>query len=399
MVTASTRNCAVSVGEDARDLRRREQHERELAALREQHRRSRCASSLPRLRDAQMPYSSSAFNAISPSATPSTARGMRAKQREIGAHPDRHEEEPHQQPLERLDVGFELVAELGIGEQHAGEERAERHRQADRLHQQRGADDDEQRGRGEHFAAAEARDELQRRAGSATRLTTMTSTIAATPFAASIQPLSRAGLVGARAAAGARSAESPPDPGTAGSRTRAVRSDSTARRARRATRARSPSTTSRGRSRRRWPPARRNRARARRTANATPVTSDLRAAQPEHGLAQRPQPRRLELQPDQEQQQHHAELGEAQRCLRVADDAEPPRADERAGGEVAQHRAELAAAGRAARRRRRSRERSRRVPEAPWRSLFRVDFARLSYPEPGARTDQRCGTFWILPMS
>ena len=40
--------------------------------------------------------------------------------------------------------------------------------------------------RGEDFAAAEARDELEQRDGPARRLTTMTSTIAATPFAASI---------------------------------------------------------------------------------------------------------------------------------------------------------------------------------------------------------------------
>ena len=65
---------------------------------------------------------------------------------------------PEQQALERLDVGLEFVAELGIGEQHAGEKRAERHRQADFLHDQRGADHQQQRRRGEHFAAAVARD-------------------------------------------------------------------------------------------------------------------------------------------------------------------------------------------------------------------------------------------------
>jgi len=41
---------------------------------------------------------------------------MRCKQIEVGAHPDGHEEQPEQQSLERLDVGLELMPELGIGE-------------------------------------------------------------------------------------------------------------------------------------------------------------------------------------------------------------------------------------------------------------------------------------------
>ncbi len=68
---------------------------------------------------------------------------------------------------------------------------------------------------------------------------------------------------------------------------------------------------------------------------------DLRAAQTEHRLAQRPQPRRLELESDQEQQQHHAQLGDVQRGFGVADEAEAPRADDRARGEIAEHRAQL----------------------------------------------------------
>ena len=45
--------------------------------------------------------------------------------------PDRDEEQAQQQALERLDVGLELVAVLRVGQQHAGQERAQRHRQAD----------------------------------------------------------------------------------------------------------------------------------------------------------------------------------------------------------------------------------------------------------------------------
>ena len=72
----------------------------------------------------------------------------------VDGHADAHEEQREQQAAERLDVGFELVAIGRFREQHAGEERAERHRHADRLHQQRGAEHDQQRGRGHHLARA-----------------------------------------------------------------------------------------------------------------------------------------------------------------------------------------------------------------------------------------------------
>ena len=72
---------------------------------------------------------------------------LRREEAEVGVHADRDEEEPEQESLERLDVGLELVPIFAVGEQHAGDERAERHGQADHIEQQRGADDDEQ-GRG-----------------------------------------------------------------------------------------------------------------------------------------------------------------------------------------------------------------------------------------------------------
>ena len=59
-----------------------------------------------------------------------------------------------QQAAERLDVGLELVAVVRFREQHAGEKRAERHRHADDVHQQRGAEHDQQRGGGHHLARA-----------------------------------------------------------------------------------------------------------------------------------------------------------------------------------------------------------------------------------------------------
>jgi hypothetical protein len=46
--------------------------------------------------------------------------------------------------------------------------------------------------------------------------------------------------------------------------------------------------------------------------------SHLRAAQAENRTAQRPQPRRVELEADQEEEQHHAELGDVQGGFDVA---------------------------------------------------------------------------------
>ena len=45
---------------------------------------------------------------------------------QIDRHADGDEEHGEQQPLERADVSLDLVAVFGIGEQRAGDERAER---------------------------------------------------------------------------------------------------------------------------------------------------------------------------------------------------------------------------------------------------------------------------------
>ena len=81
---------------------------------------------------------------------------MLAHERKVDRHADRHEEQPEQDAAERLDIGLELVAEVRLGEEKAGEERAHRHREADFLHQRRGAEHHEER-RGRHdFAGAAA---------------------------------------------------------------------------------------------------------------------------------------------------------------------------------------------------------------------------------------------------
>ena len=49
----------------------------------------------------------------------------------VDRHADAHEEQAEQDAAERLDVGLELMAEVRFGEEHAGEEGAHGHRQAD----------------------------------------------------------------------------------------------------------------------------------------------------------------------------------------------------------------------------------------------------------------------------
>ena len=67
---------------------------------------------------------------------------------------------------------------------------------------------------------------------------------------------------------------------------------------------------------------------------------DLRHAEPEDLPSQAPQPRRLHLESDDEQEHHHAEFGDMQDRLRVGEQPQPERADHEPGRQVAQHRPE-----------------------------------------------------------
>ena len=81
----------------------------------------------------------------------------------VRAHAHGYEEKTEQEALEGLDVGLQFVAKFRIGEEHPGEEGAERRRQADFLHDERSAHHEQQRRRGKYFAAAVARHRLQHR--------------------------------------------------------------------------------------------------------------------------------------------------------------------------------------------------------------------------------------------
>ena len=64
-------------------------------------------------------------------------RELRRDQAQVEQHADRDEEQPEQHVAERLDVLLDLVAVLGLGDQHAGEEGAQRQRQAGELGEER----------------------------------------------------------------------------------------------------------------------------------------------------------------------------------------------------------------------------------------------------------------------
>ncbi len=60
-----------------------------------------------------------------PGGEPQKPHRLGKQQPQIGRHADRDEEQTEQQPLERLEIRFELVPELAVGQQHAREERTE----------------------------------------------------------------------------------------------------------------------------------------------------------------------------------------------------------------------------------------------------------------------------------
>ncbi len=148
--------------EDARRLRHREHHERELAPLPEQRAER---EPLP-LRHAERPGQRDQHRELdadeSGDEQQQQAR-MAGDLAEVYRHADGDEEEAEQQALERLDVGLQRAPVLGTREQHAGDERAERHRQSGEAHQLGDAEDEQQCERGEDLALVGLRDDPQDR--------------------------------------------------------------------------------------------------------------------------------------------------------------------------------------------------------------------------------------------
>ncbi len=83
---------------------------------------------------------------------------------QVQGHADGHEEQAEEEPPERRDVDRHLMAVLGVGDHHAGEEGAERHGQPGRLGREADTEDEQQRRTGEHLRRAGAGGETEERA-------------------------------------------------------------------------------------------------------------------------------------------------------------------------------------------------------------------------------------------
>lgn len=89
----------------------------------------------------------------------------RRHQAEIDAHAHGDEEQPHEQPLERLDVRFEGMPVFGTSQEHARQERSEAHGDPGGVHQEGDAQDEEQGEARKHLAHSGARENAQHGAG------------------------------------------------------------------------------------------------------------------------------------------------------------------------------------------------------------------------------------------
>ncbi len=148
--------------EDARRQRGGIEHEGEFAALREQ---GRALHGLAVIR-AERPRDCIDSQRLHGHECGDAGRNdlpVRRDDAEVERHADREEEQSEQDAAKRLDVGFELMPERRFGQQHAGDECAHRHRQAAPLHEQRGAEHDQQRRSGHDVPAAERSDDAEHR--------------------------------------------------------------------------------------------------------------------------------------------------------------------------------------------------------------------------------------------
>jgi hypothetical protein len=73
---------------------------------------------------------------------------------QIEQHADRDEKQPQQQLTKRPDDRIDLMTVLGLGQQHPGQERTQRHRQPEQLRDPRGRQHDQQCREREQLAQA-----------------------------------------------------------------------------------------------------------------------------------------------------------------------------------------------------------------------------------------------------
>ena len=147
-MTAAVSMAVVSAAEDAGADRRGIEDEGELAALREQKREPERVAACAYLKSRATSVDADRLDRHEDRRRgDDRAPRPRAISDEVERHADAEEEQAEQEAAEGLDVRLELMAEARFGEEHAGEEGAHRHRQAADLHDEGGAEHDEQRRR------------------------------------------------------------------------------------------------------------------------------------------------------------------------------------------------------------------------------------------------------------
>jgi hypothetical protein len=239
--------------------------------------------------------------------------------------------------LERFEVGLQRVAVFRIGQQHAGHEGAQRHRHPDPLHQQADRDHQQQGEGGEDLARVGAGDDLQQRAHQVAAAEDQAAQHADHLQRREPEVAARAGVVGDAEQGhdgdhrdrGDVLEQQDREAGLAGGRRHQVAffqrgegdRGGRQRQAEAGDQRHLPADTGQQRS----------------AEQASGDAGDLGAAPAEDGPAQRPQAVRFELEADQEQQQHHAELGEVQGVFDIGDELQAVGADQDAGRQVAEH--------------------------------------------------------------
>ena len=318
------------------------EYEGELAALREQHR------ALDRLAALRAQHACDNVNA-DPLQQHVDEHGredeppLARDEREIERHADGEEEKAEQDAAERNDVGFQLMPERGFRKHHAGEECAERHGEAAHLHEECRAEHDEKCGRRHHLARLRASQHAEHRVEQ--------------PFAGRDERSERddrdADVFPARARRRhARNGRQQRDEGEEGHDREIFEQEDRDRALALGRRALAALVEDlhddRGR-REREAHGRDEGDDRRETGSGAgdrqerPAHDHLQRAEPEDLPPQRPEARRLHLEPDHEQEQHDAELGDVEDRLGLREDAEPERSDHDAGGEITEHGAEAKA--------------------------------------------------------
>jgi hypothetical protein len=225
------------------------------------------------------------------------------------------------------------VAVLAVGEHHAGEEGAEAGGQADRLGERRGAEHEQQREADEHLAQARLGDVAQRRANQDPADRDQRDDQAERPRR--VDPAE-----GLRFAAEEADHQHERDDGEVLEQQHRERRLAAGRRQEVLLAERGEADRGRGHGEAHAgdePDGHRLTEQDRDSGHGHDRDGHLRRPEAEDRAAQRPDARGVELEADEEEQEHDADRAEAEHRLRIGDQAQAPGADRDAGDEVAEH--------------------------------------------------------------